>query len=87
MPRKRHHDCHIEEALRYAERHGWRVEPSGPRARGWGKMYCPHNDPECRCGEYCVTVIWSTPRIPENHAGQIRKVVDHCVRLHREQEE
>ena len=50
-------------------------------------MYCPHNDPECRCGEYCVTVIWSTPRIPENHAGQIRKVVDHCVRLHREQEE
>jgi hypothetical protein len=44
MPRRRHPDAHIEKALRYAERYGWRVELLGPRAHGWGKMYCPHND-------------------------------------------
>ena len=63
MSRRRHPDARIEEALRYAERHGWRVELLGPRAHGWGKMYCPHNDPECRCGEYCITIIWGTPKV------------------------
>jgi len=79
VPRRRHPDVHIEKALRYAERNGWRVAPLGARAHGWGKMYCPHNDPDCRCGEFCVTVIWSTPRSPENHARQLRRVVDGCV--------
>jgi hypothetical protein len=79
MPRRRHPDAHIEKALRYAERDGWRVELLGPRAHGWGKMYCPHNDPDCRCGEFCVTVVWGTPRRPENHARQLRRVVDGCV--------
>lgn len=79
MPRRRHPDAHIEKALRHAERHGWRVVPLGARAHGWGKMYCPHNDPDCRCGEFCVTVVWGTPRRPENHARQLRRVVDGCV--------
>ena len=42
-------------------------------------MYCSHNDPDCRCGEFCVTVVWGTPRSPENHARQLRRVVDGCV--------
>lgn len=80
MSRRRHPDPHIEKALRYAESQGWRVEVLGPRAHGWGKMYCPHNDPDCRCGEFCITVIWGTPKRPENHARQIRRVVDGCLR-------
>jgi hypothetical protein len=56
------------------------LRSSAPGAHGWGKMYCPHNDPDCRCGEFCITVIWSTPRSPENHARQIRRVVDGCSR-------
>ena len=71
---------HIEEALRYAEDLGWRVEKAGSHAHAWGKMFCPHNDPDCRCGEWCVTSIWSTPKVPENHAKQIRRVVDGCIR-------
>ena len=87
MSRRRHPNAHIEEALKYAEGHGWRVEQRGPRAHAWGRMYCPHNDPECRRGEFCVTSIWSTPKVPENHARQIRKVVDGCKRLQEDQED
>ena len=50
----------VEEAIRHAEDHGWRIEVGGSHA--WGRMYCPYNDQECRCGEFCITSIWSTPR-------------------------
>jgi hypothetical protein len=76
---RRHPDAAIERALLYAEAHGWRVECRGPRAHAWGRMYCPHDDPDCRCGEYCITSIWCTPRDPETHAKQIRRVVDGCI--------
>jgi len=79
VPRRRHPNAHVERALRHAECCGWRVEPLAARAHGWGKMYCPRNDPECHCGEFCVTVVWGTPRSPENHARQLRRVVDGCV--------
>jgi len=48
-------------------------------SHAWGKMYCPYNDVECRCGEFCITSIWSTPKNPGNHARQLRRVVDNCV--------
>ena len=76
MARKTHPKREIETALKYAEALGWRVEVGGGHA--WGKIYCPYNDSECRCGEFCITSIWSTPRNAENHARQIRRVVDHC---------
>lgn len=79
MARPIHPRKEIEEALRYAETHGWRVEPGGSHA--WGRMYCPYNDPECRCGAFCVTSIWSTPRNASNHAKALRRVVDRCSRL------
>ena len=81
MSRSRHPNPHIEKALVYAESKGWRVQAGGPRGHAWGKMFCPHNDPECRCGEFCITSIWSTPRNPENHARQIRRVIDGCIAL------
>lgn len=79
MPRRRHPGRVIESALKHAEHHGWRVETLGPRAHGWGKMYCPHNDPDCRCGAFCIKVIWSMPAVPEDLARQIRRVLDGCV--------
>jgi hypothetical protein len=77
VKRSRHPEKEVEEAIRYAEEHGWRVEGGGSHA--WGRMYCPYNDPECRCGEFCITSIWSTPRVAVNHARQLRRVVDNCA--------
>ena len=77
MPRKRHPKKVVEDALRYAEQHGWHVEVGGSHA--WGKIYCPNNDQDCRCGEFCITSIWSTPANPSNHGKQIRRVVDNCT--------
>jgi len=77
MTRRRHPKKEIEDAIRYAEQHNWRIEIGGGHA--WGKMYCPLNDQTCRCGEFCITSINSTPRSPANHAKQIRRVVDNCI--------
>lgn len=82
MPRKVHSKRDVEEALQYAERHGWRVEVGGSHA--WGRIYCPYNDRECRCGEFCIASIWSTPRNAGSHGRQIRRVVDNCVAHRRE---
>jgi hypothetical protein len=77
MPRKAHPRKEVEDALRYAESNGWRVEVGGGHA--WGRMYCPFNTRRCRCGEFCITSVWSTPRSPANHGKQLRRVVDRCV--------
>jgi len=77
MARKKHPSKEVEKALQYAEHHGWRVEVGGSHA--WGKIFCPRNNPACRCGEFCISSIWSTPRNPGNHARQIRRIVDNCT--------
>ena len=77
MTRSKHSKKEIEDALRYAEDNNWRVEQSNGHA--WGRIYCPYNDLECRCGEFCVTSVWSTPKSAGNHAKQIRRVVDNCT--------
>lgn len=77
MARKKHPKKEIEEALKYSEKHGWRVEMSNGHA--WGKIYCPYNDNDCRCGEFCIANIWSIPINPVNHGKQIKRVVDNCT--------
>ncbi|MFQ5548970.1 MAG: hypothetical protein ACE5FV_11810 [Woeseia sp.] len=77
MSRAPHPKAEIEAALKYAEERGWRVHVGGSHA--WGRMYCPNNDRNCRCGEFCIASIWGTPRNAGNHARQIRRVVDHCI--------
>ncbi|MDI9244537.1 hypothetical protein [Marinobacter sp. CHS3-4] len=77
MPRKRHSNKDIEDALTHAESQGWRIEKG--RGHAWGRMYCPFNDADCRCGEFCVASIWSTPKNAQNHAKQIRRIVDNCT--------
>lgn len=85
MRRPRHPKKDVEEALRYAEARGWRIDVGGSHA--WGRMYCPANDPECRCGEFCITSIWSTPKDPRNHARQLRRVVDNCAARVRDEQD
>ncbi|HEX9923547.1 MAG TPA: hypothetical protein VGD99_12895 [Anaerolineae bacterium] len=85
MPRRKHPDQDIESALQYAESMGWLVAPGGSHA--WGRIYCPKNCKECRCGEFCITSIWSTPRNAMNHAKQIRRVVDNCKARYSEESE
>ncbi|RUO80810.1 hypothetical protein CWI84_04295 [Idiomarina tyrosinivorans] len=77
MRRKKHAKKDVEKALCYAEAHGWKIEVVGGHA--WGKLYCPFNDKACRCGEFCISSIWSTPRNAVNHAKQIKKIVDNCA--------
>ena len=77
MRRKKHPHKDIEGVLNHAEANGWQVVLGGSHA--WGKMYCPYNDDECRCGLHCITSIWSTPKNPGNFAKQLRRVVDGCT--------
>ncbi|MCG8437041.1 MAG: hypothetical protein MI751_03050 [Pseudomonadales bacterium] len=76
MSRDRHSKKEVETALAYAESMGWRIEKATGHA--WGRLYCPFNNRQCRCGEFCVISIWSTPKNPGNFARQIRRVVDNC---------
>lgn len=85
MGRSRQPKKDVESALRYAEQHGWRIEEGGGHA--WGRMYCPRNDETCRCGEFCITKIWSSPKNPGSHARRIRRVVDNCTALENPEEE
>lgn len=84
MARTVHPKKEVEEALRYAQEHGWRIEVGGSHA--WGKMYCPYNDADCRCGEFCITSIWSTPKSGGNHAKALKRVVDNCT-THRQSQD
>jgi hypothetical protein len=82
MARTRHPKKEIEETLRHAEAQGWRIDIGGSHA--CGKMYCPYNDAECRCGEFCIASIWSTPKNPRTHARQLKRVVDNCTKRKQE---
>ena len=77
MVRPKHPKKEIEIALVHAETHGWRVETGGSHA--WGKIYCPNKSSECRCGEFCISSIWSTPKNAGNHARQIKRIVNNCT--------
>lgn len=77
--RAKHPKAEIEAAIKHAEQHGWRIKVGGSHA--WGQMFCPFNDQECRCGDFCRFSINSTPRSASAHARQIRRVVDNCQRI------
>lgn len=68
-----HSNKHIREAVRYALAHGWTLRKAAPRAHAWGRLYCPRHD-----REGCQHAVYSTPRVPEAHANDIRRAVDGC---------
>ncbi|SDG13285.1 hypothetical protein SAMN04515658_11339 [Idiomarina zobellii] len=78
MSRPKHPKKEIEIALRYAEKNGWRVEHRG-KGHCWGQMMCKQNSSMCRCGEFCITSINSTPRNEKTHAKQLKRVVNNCI--------
>ena len=67
----RHPSRPIEEALGYAGDHGWTIIKSrGGTAHAWGVIRCP--------GDYPQLSVFSTPRVPEDHARALRRAVDRC---------
>lgn len=84
--RPRHPKKEIENALQYAESHGWIIEHSGG-GHSWGSMKCPYNDSDCRNGDYCLVQIWSTPSVPEKHAKRLTSIVDKCTRRKQQEED
>lgn len=77
MDRAKHPHKEIEQALQYAESRGWKIVTGGSHA--WGKMYCPANNALCRCGEFCITCVWCSPKNPYNHASALRRIVSRCA--------
>lgn len=71
MPRPRHPDKHVESAVQYAESLGWEVRLS--QGHAWGHLLCPQ-----KTRDGCRIPVWSTPRVPLNHARHIRREVDRC---------
>lgn len=75
--RPRHPKKVIEAAIRQAEERGWRcIWPGG---HAWGILLCP-----LQRRDGCRVSIFSTPKVPQNHAEAIRRRVDDCP--HREEE-
>jgi hypothetical protein len=72
-----HSKKEVREAIEYAKSKGWRVVEGGSHA--WGQMYCPNNDKDCRCGDFCRVSIASTPKNPGNHAKKLKQIVDNCI--------
>ncbi len=71
MASERHPNKSIQAALAYAARQGWTVTKStGGSAHAWGVMRCPGDCPQVS--------VFSTPRVPENHARALRRAVDRC---------
>ncbi len=83
--RARHPIKEIEAAVQYAELKGWSCVKG--KGHAWGILRCPWNDTECRCGTFCQRGVWSTPRVPENMAEQIKRAVDGCVHLREQLDE
>ena len=84
---KKHPDKNINDAVNYAVKNGWEVVEAGSSSHAWARLKCPYNDPECRGGKFCLNSVWSTPKNPQNHAKQIRRIVDRCINKDRDTEQ
>jgi hypothetical protein len=73
MARSRHAKKEIEAAVAYAESKGWTFTKASSKAHIWGTLRCP------RAGrDGCSRFVYSTPRVPRDHADDIRRRVDQC---------
>lgn len=82
--KKKHPNKEINAAVSYALDHGWTLKDAGSSSHSWAQIYCPNRNSNCRCGEFCITSVWSTPKNPSNHAKKIRRVVDNCIYFNKE---
>ncbi|HHJ0099710.1 hypothetical protein DJ60_957 [Yersinia enterocolitica] len=74
----KHPNKHIQAAIEYALKAGWVLVPPGDSAHCFCKLRC--GDPKGEHRDHHQSV-WSTPKVPENHAQQIRRAVDKCTRI------
>ena len=70
---KKHPNKEIQKAINYAIGKKWSIAEAGGSSHAWGRLKCPESS---RSG--CIISVWSTPRVPENHARQIIREVDKC---------
>ncbi|MCT2387469.1 hypothetical protein [Erwinia pyrifoliae] len=68
---KEHPNKHIQAAIEYAMDRGWRFRPASGHA--FGRLMCGIAEHQ----QHQMSV-WTTPRVPEHHAAQIRRKVDSC---------
>jgi len=73
MNRPKHPNKEIEAAIQYAESKGWYYPDAGNSSHAWGRLLCSKKGRGA-----CRLSIWSTPKVPENHAKQIRRNVNKC---------
>jgi hypothetical protein len=73
MGGKKHTNKAIQAVIEKAMEQGWRLKEPGSSAHAWAFLYCPE---ESRIG--CKISVWSTPRVPENHAKQLLKIIQKC---------
>ena len=71
--RGKHPNKDIEQAIQYAESHGWIYQQPGASAHAWGRLYCP-----LRTREGHIISVWSTPRDAAMHARMICQRVNKC---------
>ena len=71
MSRRRHTKKEVEDAIQFAEKHGWVVELRSGHV--WAVLKCPQHS---RDG--CMIKVHSTPQNPGNHANRLRNEVRHC---------
>jgi hypothetical protein len=71
---KKHPNKAIQNAIDYAVAKNWRIEDSGNSSHAWGRLKYPESS---RMG--CIISVWSTPKVPINHARQIIRTVDKCT--------
>ena len=70
--RPRHPNKEIESAIQDLEAAGWSVD-APLSGHAWGRAYC-----RCATRDGCIASIWSTPKVPENHAAQLRRRIGQC---------
>jgi len=62
MARSPHPKKEIEEAVKYAEKKGWRFRKGSGHC--WGRLICKQKD-----SSGCQISVWSTPKNEGNHAS------------------
>ena len=74
--RPRHPNKEIEAAVSHLESLGWTWKAVGKSSHAWGRMLCPQHD-----ATGCQVSVWSTPRVPEDHARHLVRQGRKCVHV------
>ncbi|MDR3434811.1 MAG: hypothetical protein P4L95_23395 [Rouxiella aceris] len=71
----KHPNKHIQAAIEYALQHGWEWVEAGSSSHAFCRLRCGNSVSDHQGHQRSV---WSTPRVAEHHAQQIKRAVDQC---------